>query len=75
MNFLSCFLVDLLLLFFPALKWSDGSGVNFVQWAAGESAALQGLKNCGEVQVDTGDMAHQSCFAVRNWICSIARGE
>ena len=63
------------LCFFPALKWSDGSGVNFVQWAARESAALQGLKNCGEVQVDTGDMAHQSCFALRNWICSIARGE
>ncbi|KAK7097065.1 lymphocyte antigen 75-like [Littorina saxatilis] len=57
-----------------SMKWSDGSGVNFLQWAVGESEALQGLKNCGEIRVDSGDMAHQSCFSLRNWVCSIARG-
>ncbi|XP_076467662.1 uncharacterized protein LOC143298664 [Babylonia areolata] len=57
-----------------SLEWSDGSGVNFVQWAPGETDTLQGLKNCGELLVDTGNMAHQFCSAFRNWVCSIPRG-
>ncbi|KAK7498721.1 hypothetical protein BaRGS_00010098, partial [Batillaria attramentaria] len=56
-----------------SLKWSDGTGVNFVQWEPGQSDRLLGLLNCVEVKVDTGNMVHQDCFALRNWVCSLER--
>lgn len=56
------------------LKWSDGSAVNFVQWADGQSDALLGLMNCVEIYADSGYMAHQKCAVRRNWVCSIPRG-
>ena len=59
---------------FSALKWSDGTGVNFVQWARGQSDALLGLMNCAEVLTQSGDMGHQRCSQRRNWVCSITKG-
>lgn len=57
-----------------AFAWSDGSSVNYVNWEANQPDNYRGTENCVEMGPNTGHWNDANCYARRNWICMIKRG-
>ncbi|XP_040290431.1 macrophage mannose receptor 1-like [Bufo bufo] len=55
--------------------WSDGSPLNYENWAYGEPNNHQGMELCGEVNTDHRlSWNDRHCDTPQNWICELRKG-
>ncbi|KAG9476571.1 hypothetical protein GDO78_003227 [Eleutherodactylus coqui] len=56
-------------------EWSDGSPMNYENWAYGEPNNYQELEHCGEVNTDHRlSWNDRHCDSPQDWICEIRKG-
>ena len=60
--------------FHAAFTWTDGSSLNYANWADNEPNNVNGEEHCGELVLDSREWNDNICYISKHYVCKLPRG-